>query len=286
VSDGRAKLQMKTNMKKSFNTFIRNGGVLLITILWVMPILWMLISTFRDPGQPYYFGLLPSRPTLVNYQKVLSEPINVWSLRNSAIVASTTAVFVLLIALPAAYGFSRFNFTGKRWLQILLLVIRLFPGIILAITLFQLAGFLQVYDSFIPLILANGLLNLPFAVWNLRTMFENLPIEVEEAAWLDGASRIGGIIRILMPLMTPGVAATGAFAFLLTWNEYLFAVSFIRSPSRQLITTTIAGNIGQFNIDFIGLTTTGMVASLPLLVIFLFIQRYIVSGIGLGAVRG
>jgi ABC-type glycerol-3-phosphate transport system permease component len=279
-------MQTKINIRKSFKSVITHGGLILITTLWVMPILWMLISTFRDPGQPYYFGLLPSRPTLVNFQKVLSEPINVWSLRNSAIVASATAVFVLLIACPAAYGFSRFDFTGKRSLQILLLVIRLFPGVILAITLFQLAGFLQVYDTFIPLILANGLLNLPFAVWNLRTMFEAMPIEIEEAAWLDGASRIGGIVKVLLPLMAPGIAATGAFAFLLTWNEYLFAVSFIRSPSKQLITTTIAGNIGQFNIDFIGLTTTGMVASLPLLVIFILIQRYIVSGLGVGAVRG
>jgi len=121
-------MQTKINIRKSFKSFIAHGGLILITILWVMPILWMLISTFRDPGQPYYFGLLPSRPTLVNFQKVLSEPINVWSLRNSAIVASATAVFVLLIACPAAYGFSRFDFTGKRSLQILLLVIRLFPA--------------------------------------------------------------------------------------------------------------------------------------------------------------
>lgn len=276
----------QVNIWKSIKKFLINGGLVAITALWVLPVFWMFISTLRDPGQPYYFGLLPSNPTLVNYKRILSDPMILISLRNSAVVASATAVFVLVVAFPAAYGFSRFRFKGKNSLQILILIIRLFPGVILAITLFQVAGLLNVYDTFIPLILANGLLLLPFAIWNIRTLFENMPIEIEESAWIDGTTRLGGIVRVILPLMSPGIIATGAFAFLLTWNEYLFAVSFIRSPNKQLITTTIAGNIGQFNIDFIGLTTTAMIASLPLLVIFFFVQRYIVSGLGMGAVKG
>ena len=276
----------QVNIWKSIKKFLINGGLIAITALWVLPVIWMFISTLRDPGQPYYFGLLPSNPTLVNYKRILSDPMILISLRNSAVVASATAAFVLVVAFPAAYGFSRFRFKGKNSLQILLLIIRLFPGVILAITLFQVAGLLNVYDTFIPLILANGLLLLPFAIWNIRTLFENMPIEIEESAWIDGTTRLGGIVRVILPLMSPGIIATGAFAFLLTWNEYLFAVSFIRSPNKQLITTTIAGNIGQFNIDFIGLTTTAMIASLPLLVIFFFVQRYIVSGLGMGAVKG
>ncbi len=201
-------------------------------------------------------------------------------------VAVSAAAVDLVIASLAAYGFSRFRFTGRKSLQIILLVIRLFPGVLLALTLFRVAGFLNVYDTFVPLILANALLNLPFATWNLRSMFEALPIELEEAAWLDGATRIGGIARIVFPLMAPGLAATAAFVFLLTWNEYLFAVTFIRSPEKQLVTTAIAANIGQYNIDFTGLLATGMLASLPLLVVFLLIQRFIVGGLGVGGVEG
>ena len=166
------------------------------------------------------------------------------------------------------------------------MVVRLFPGVLLAITLFQVAGFLKVYDTVVPLILANSLLNLPFATWNLRTMYEALPIEIEEAAWIDGASRLRGIRSILLPLLTPGLAATGAFVFLLSWNEYLFALSFIRSAEKQMITTTIAANIGQYNIDYSGLVATAMLASIPLMAVFLYIQRYIVSGLAVGAVRG
>lgn len=266
-----------------WTAYVVIGG---ITLIWLLPILWMFVSAFRDPGEPFYLGILPSHFTLVNFHKVISNKITMGAFRNSIIVAASAAIFDMIIASLAAYGFSRFRFTGKNALQILLLVVRLFPGVLLAITLFQVAGFLHVYDTFVPLILANALLNLPFAIWNLRNAFEALPIELEEAAWLDGSTRIGGIIHILLPLMAPSMAATAAFIFLLSWNEYLFAVSFIRSPEKQLITTAIAANIGQYNVDFTGLITTGMLASLPLLLIFLFIQRYIVSGLGVGAVRG
>jgi ABC-type glycerol-3-phosphate transport system permease component len=208
------------------------------------------------------------------------------SFRNSFKVAAVAATVDLAIASLAAYGFSRFRFVGQKALQILLLVVRLFPGVLLAITLFQLAGIFKVYDTHIPLILANALLNLPFAIWNLRTMFEAIPVELEEASWLDGTTRLGGMIRILFPLIAPGLAATGAFVFLLSWNEYLFAVSFIRTPERQLLTTTIAANIGQYNIDFTGLVAAAMIASVPLLLLFLLIQRYIVSGLAVGGVRG
>jgi multiple sugar transport system permease protein len=260
-------------------------GVGLITLIWLLPILWMLISAFRDPGEPFYSGILPSRLTLTNFASVVTNPTTMRSFRNSFVVAGSAALFDILIASLAAYGFSRFRFAGKRPLQSLLLVVRLFPGVLLALTLFRLAGYLNVYDTFIPLVLANGLLNLPFAVWNLRTMFDALPIELEEAAWLDGTTRIGALRRIIFPLLAPGLAATAAFVFLLTWNEYLFAVSFIRSPQKQLITVAIAANIGQYNVDFTGLLATGMLASLPLLIVFLYIQRYIVSGLGVGAVK-
>lgn len=279
-------MSSRARTRKIAVRYLAHVSIGMVTILWLLPILWMLISGFRDPGEPFYLGILPSQLTLVNFRKVVTNPATLRSFRNSLVVASSAAGLDLIAGSLAAYGFSRFRFAGKNSLQILLLIIRLFPGVLLALALFQIAGFFNVYDTFIPLILANGLLNLPFAVWNLRTMFEALPVELEEAAWLDGASRVGGIVRIMFPLMAPGLAATGAFVFLLSWNEYLFAVSFIRSPEKQLITTAIAANIGQYNIDFTGLIATGMLASVPLLLIFLLIQRYIVSGLAVGGVRG
>jgi multiple sugar transport system permease protein len=274
------------SVRRKILTYLTYFSVGAITFIWLLPILWMLISSFRDPGEPFYTGILPRYLTTINFQKVIANTNTMRSFRNSFTVAFSAAILDMVIASLAAYGFSRFRFTGKNFLQILLLVIRLFPGVLLAITLFQVAGFLHVYDTFTPLILANALLCLPFAIWNLRTAFEAVSLELEEAAWLDGSSRLGGIVRIVLPLMAPSLAATAAFVFLLSWNEYLFAVSFIRSPEKQLITTAIAANIGQYNVDFTGLLTTGMLASMPLLVVFIYIQRYIASGLGVGAVRG
>lgn len=272
--------------EKRFIRAVASAALVAVTIIWLLPLIWMLISSFRDPSDPFYFGVLPSHLTLANYAKVLSNPLYLSSMRNSTYVASLAACLNLVIATLAAYGFTRYEFKGREGLQALLLVVRLFPGILLAITLFRVAGQLGLYDTHVPLIVANVLFTLPFATWNLRTMFRNLPIEFEEAAWLDGASRLGGIVRVLIPLMLPGLVTTWAYVFILSWNEYLFALSFIRTPSKQMITTAIASNIGQYNIDFGALVAAAMLASIPILAIFMVIQRNIVSGLAVGGVKG
>lgn len=263
-----------------------NFGVLIIAIVWLIPIIWMFLNSFRDSSEPFYLGILPNNYTLNNYIKALSNRSVLRAFRNSLIVCGTAAFIDVILASLAAYGFSRYQMRGKNFLQVLLLIIRLFPGIILVITLFQVAGFLGVYDTFVPLIIVNAVINLPFGIWNLSTVFDTLPIELEEASWLDGLTRIGGIYKILFPIMAPSILATMAFIFLLSWNEYLFAVSFIRSVENQLMTVAIATNIGQYHIDFTGLITHGMIASLPILFIFLWMQRYIVSGLTAGALKG
>lgn len=272
--------------KKRFIRLLATTALIIVTLAWLLPIMWMILTSLRDPSDPFYSGILPSYLTLSSYRSVLSNPIYLSSMRNSAYVSFVAASVTIVVATLAAYGFTRFNFKGKSGFQILLLVVRLFPGILLAITLFKVAGNLGIYDTHTPLIIANVLFTLPLATWNLRTMFSTLPLELEEAAWLDGTTRIGGILRILFPLMLPSLVTTWAYAFLLTWNEYMFAMSFIRTPGKQMITTAIASNIGQYTIDYNLLVAASMLASLPLLVVFLFIQRYIVSGQGVGAIRG
>ena len=269
-------------ISKNWGNFL----VIIITLLWLSPMLWMFVNSFRSTSDPFYSGIFPSQFTLESYKEALSNKDVLIAFRNSIIVAGSAALIDIVVAMLAAYGFSRFRFKGQSFLQVFLLIIRLFPAIILAITLFQVAGFLNIYDTFVPLIFANAVINLPFGIWNLKATFDALPIELEEASWLDGLTRTGGIFRILLPIMMPSIVATGAFIFLLTWNEYLFAVAFIRSASKRLITVEIAMNIGQYHIDFIGLMATGMLASLPLLLLFLWMQRYIVSGLSSGAVRG
>lgn len=257
-----------------------------ITLLWLLPIIWMLINSFRSAGDPFYQSIFPRNYTLDHYIRILQDLSTLRAFRNSIIVSSGAALIDVVLALLAAYGFSRFKFRGHSQLKMSILIIRLYPGMILAITLFQLAGILNIYDTLWPLIFINSMINLPFAVWMLQSTLDILPIELEEAAWLDGISRLGGIFKIIVPLIAPSIVATFAFIFLLSWNEYLFAITFIRSPENQLVTLKIAENIGQYHIDFIGLMASGMLATLPLLVIFLWMQRYIVSGLAEGGVKG
>jgi ABC-type glycerol-3-phosphate transport system permease component len=271
---------------KRLSRLIASIGLVGITLIWLLPIIWLILTSLRDPSDTFYSGLLPKYLTLNSYKEVFSDPQYTISMRNSGFVAFMAASISILIATLAAYGFTRFQFRGKKGFQTLLLVVRLFPGVLLAITFFLVAGKLGIYDTHYPLIIANVLFTLPLATWNLRTMFANLPVELEEAAWLDGATRLGGMINILFPLMLPSVVTTWAYAFLLSWNEYLFAMSFIRSPGKQMIVTAIAGNIGQYGINYNLLVAAAMMATVPLLVVFLFIQRYIISGQSLGALKG
>lgn len=279
-------VEVNNRAKRKIAYFFANAGVIAITVVWLIPIIWMFLNSFRPGSEPFYSGILPSKYTIENYIKALTDKSVLRAFSNSILVCGAAAGLDVILGCLAAYGLSRYKMRGKDFLQVTLLVIRLFPGVILVITLFKIAGYLGVYDTFLPLILVNALVNLPFGIMNLRATFDALPIELEEASWLDGLTRVGGIVRILFPVMAPSIVATGAFIFLLCWNEYLFAVSFTRSIENQLMTVSIATNIGQYHIDFVGLITHGMIASLPLLLVFMWMQRYIVSGLTAGSVRG
>lgn len=275
-------MKKKKLLKQIFATL----SLITVTMIWLLPIVWLVLTSLRDPSDTFYSGILPKQLSLNSYKEVLAQPLYLNSIRNSTFVAFTAASITIIIATLAAYGFTRFHFRGKQTFQNLLIVVRLFPGILLAITLFWVAGKLKIYDTHYPLIIANILFTLPLSTWNLRTMFATLSVELEEAAWLDGTTRVGGILKILLPLMLPSIVTTWAYAFLLSWNEYLFAMSFIRTPSKQMIVTAISGNIGQYAINYNTLIAAAMVATIPLIIVFLIIQRYIISGQSLGAIKG
>lgn len=261
-------------------------GLAAITLIWISPYAWMVMTSFRNPGEPFSARIIPTQFVLGNYQRALARTGMLISFKNSFVVASGASLLALSLAIFAAYGFSRFRFRGHGGMLVFLLIIKTLPAVLLAIAIFILAGKLGLYDSHIPLILINAILNLPFAIWNMRTVFDALSPELDEAAMIDGCSRLEAIVRILLPVSLPGIAATFAFLFILAWNEYLFAMTFISSPEKTLVPPVIAGYIGQFAADYIGLITASVLATFPLVVIFIAIQRYIIAGLSLGAVKG
>jgi len=261
-------------------------GLTLLAIIYISPYLWMIMSSFRPSTEPFALGIFPHSWTVNNYLRVLQDPELMSAFFNSFKVAVTAASLALVLGVPAGYSFARFRFRGRDLMMSFLMVVPTFPGILLAITLFVMAVRLGLYDSHYPLILANTLLNLPFSIWNLRTVFEATSREIEESAMVEGCSRLQALLKVVLPITLPGLAATFAFVYILSWNEYLFATTFISTNEKRLITTTMASAIGQFNVDYAKLIPAAILSTLPLIALFMLIQRYIIKGLAMGSTKG
>lgn len=260
--------------------------IFIFVLLWISPFLWMVMTSFRNPSEPFSAGVFPQKLVLTNYANALQRSGLMAAFKNSFVVASMASIVALIVAIPAGYGFSRYRFKGHSAMMVFLIIMKTLPGVLLALSIFLLAGKIGLYDSHIPLILINAMLTLPLSIWNIRTIFDGVSVELEEAAMVDGCTQVQSIVRILLPITTPGMMATLAFVFLMSWNEYLFATTFISSPDKVLVPPVIAGYVGQFAADYTGLITASVMASVPLIIIFITIQRYIIGGLSLGAVKG
>jgi multiple sugar transport system permease protein len=258
----------------------------LIAIVYISPYLWMIMSSFRPASEPFALGIFPHSWTISNYVRTLQDKTLMGSFFNSFKVAVSAASLALLLGIPAAYSFARFRFKGRDLMLAFLMVVPTFPGILLAITLFVMAVKFGLYDTHYPLIVANALLNLPFSIWNLRTVFEATSREIEESAMVEGCNRLQALTKVILPITLPGLVSTFAFVYILSWNEYLFATTFITTNEKRLLTTTMASAIGQFNVDYAKLIPAAILSTLPLILLFMLIQRYIIKGLAMGSTKG
>lgn len=277
--------------KKTVAKALLYAVIVLLTVINLLPYLWMLINSFRDSTEPITSSIIPHTWSLHAYKSIftgdsLQTENTLVALRNSAFISLVSTLLTAVLALLSGYGFSRFRFKGRKFLMSVLVNLRTFPGILLAISLFVMAGKFGLMDTFLVVILANTMLNLPFAIWNNISIIDKVPVELEESAMIDGLGRIASLRKIVFPIAAPGIVGTIAYTFILTWNEYLFATNFISSANKELITTRIAASVGQFNIDYSMLLSTSMFATLPLIILFLVIQKYIVAGLAMGSVKG
>ena len=261
-------------------------GLSLLAVIYISPYLWMIMSSFRPSTEPFALRIFPRSWTIANYISVLQDKEFLASAFNSFKVASISASLALVLGIPAGYSFARFRFSSRDLMMSFLMVVPTFPGILLAITLFVMAVKFGVYDTHYPLILANTLINLPFTIWNLRTVFEATSREIEESAMVEGCSRLLALIKVVLPITLPGLASTFAFVYILSWNEYLFATTFIATSEKRLITTTMASAIGQFNVNYAKLIPAAVLSTLPLIALFMLIQRYIIKGLAMGSTKG
>jgi len=253
----------------------------------VLPWVWMLLSSVRPERELLRTPILlwPETLTLVNHIELLQRTNFSQNLRDSLIVAVGAVSLGLFLALPAAYSFSRFRFRGRQALRTSFLVINMFPVVMLILPLFVLMRDLGLLDTYFALIGGHATFTLPFAIWLLTSYFDGIPVELDQAAMIDGATRAQALRLVVLPLAVPGVIAVGLYLFITSWNEYLFALML---TGRNVRTVTVALQlfIGENQIQWGLLMAGGTLVSLPATILFLFAQRRLVSGLTGGAVKG
>lgn len=262
-------------------------AILVVGVL-VFPILWLYLTSLKPPGQMFDgpFALLPTEPTLANFGRIWEAVGFRGAFRNSLIVAGASALVVTIAGLGAAFSLSRFRYRFRGLFSAAILAVQMLPGIVIVVPLIVILRRLALTDSLLGLTITYLLLGLPISVWMLKGYMDDIPRELDEAATIDGASSVQILWQVIMPLMAPATVAVGAFAFLLAWGEYLFALSLITSTESKTLPLALQAAFGQYTIDWGMLTAGGVIISLPPAVLFLFFQRYLVGGLTTGGVKG
>ncbi len=266
--------------------------VIVLLIFAVVPMLWMLSTSLKGQfaalQQPPEW--IPSHPTLQNYITLLSPtgdvgPVFLRYFLNSLIVSLATTALGVLVAIPAAYAFSRFRFPGRDILFFAVLIRNMFPVVVFLIPLFILMRTLHLVNTYWSLILTYMTFGLPLSIWLLKGFYDNIPEELERAARIDGASRFKAFWLIIMPLSSPGIIATAIYAFIGAWNEYVYALTFLNSESLLTLPVGLQHFFTEFATNWPGLMAAAFIMSVPVVVLFLLLQRHFVRALTEGAIK-
>lgn len=263
--------------------------VALLVLLIVGPFLWMLLGSFKpnvelmqSQGQTLWI----ENPTLENYQRLFAEYSFARFFLNSTIVATVTALVATSLSAFAGYSLARFQYPGRTLFSFLILLTQMIPAIATIIPLFLWFQSLGLLNTYWALIISYNAFAIPFCTWLLRGFFMGIPTELEEASQLDGTGQLGTFLRIVLPLSAPGLLATAIFSFILAWQEFLIAVTFTSSAELRTLTVGIAAMRGRDIVDW-GLLNAGVViTTIPLAILFAFVQKYLVQGLTSGAIKG
>ncbi|MFC5758093.1 carbohydrate ABC transporter permease [Rhizobium sp. GCM10022189] len=261
---------------------------LVLVAVCLFPFAWMALSSIKTLPELYTVPphWLPSAPTIGNYVNVIFSSNIPRYFLNSVVISVGSTGLALILAIFASYGFARFEFRGRRFLQSLVLIGQLLPTAAIIVPLFITLRYLHLVNTYWGLILVYMIITLPLSVWMLTSYFRAIPVELEEAATIDGASRLGVLFRITLPLSTPGLVAVVVYAFVTTWNEFIFALCFATDSSVKTLPIGLAEFSTEFNTDWGAVMAASMVMTVPIALLFLFFQNLFVGGLTAGATKG
>ena len=230
--------------------------------------------------------LFPARISFENFKDVILHTKIPRYFLNSIITSISVTAITIVISTLGAYSLTKYRFPGRKLISDLILVAYIFPGILILLPLYQLIVKLQLNNSLLGLILANLTFTVPFCLWMLRAFFLQLPNSLEESAMIDGCTKFGAFLRVLLPLASPGIVASGTYAFILSWNEYMFALVFVTNDANKTLPLGVAGFLGHLTIDWGSLLCSAVIAVIPIMLAFMFFQKYLIQGISAGAIKG
>jgi multiple sugar transport system permease protein len=282
------------------STRTRNQQILMliafiVTAIYFFPVFWMFSTSIKPPEQVLQIPpvLLPAQPQVDNYRVILGVPTSTIQtpinggrfLANSLVIALGTMFLTLLMAIPAAYSIARMRLKGRAIYLLFLLTAQMLPSVLIVIPLFALFKPLGLINSYQGVIIADTALTLPFAIIILRTSFLQIPIDLEEAALIDGCSRLMVLWRIIIPLVRSGLITVAMFSFLTAWGEFVFALSFLQNIELQPVSVGIFSFIGMYTTQWGSLMAFSVLIALPALIAFVLLQRHFISGLTTGAVK-
>ncbi len=246
----------------------------------LFPLLVMISTSFKTSQEVYFPPptFLPRAATLNNYVEIWQQAPLALYFRNSLIIGLGSTTLALLLGAPAAYALARFVFQGRQIYLLSLLAIQMFPPVVIILGLFRVVSALNMLDNLLTLIILNAVFSLSFVVWMLMGYFMSIPPEIEEAAMMDGNSRLGAMIRMTLPLSWPGLIAVAVFGFMEGWNEFLFALTFIRSQDKLPLTIGLFKYVTRFQVEWNLLMAASLLTTLVVVVLFMMVQKNLTRG--------
>lgn len=274
----------KGMIKKIFSIYL---PLLILMSFLLFPFYWTFITSIKPEIELYgeTVSYFPKAPNFDSYKKLFSEFNFIKPLINSTIVALSTTIVSLVVSVLASYAFSRYRFRGRKALMAMFLTNNMFPTVLLLIPLYAIMRSFGILYTPLSLVLAYTTFTIPFSVWLLNGYLNDLPQSLEEAAMIDGATRLKAFTKIVLPVLVPSLIATGVYIFMTAWNEYTFAVMFTNVDNRT-IPVALKSLIGQLGVQWGLLTAGGIITIIPVCILFFFAQKRLVAGLTAGAEKG
>ncbi|HKF70245.1 MAG TPA: carbohydrate ABC transporter permease [Stellaceae bacterium] len=276
-----------SGIKRAAWELTSRAAMVTLLIVVVFPFYWMVKTSLETGAALFSYPprLVPHGPTLDGYRAVISEtPLALW-LFNSLVVAGGSTVMALVAGVSGAYGLSRFRYRGKSTIALVILTTQMMPPLVLIIPIYTIFTALNLTDTLFGLMLGNFAFALPVVIWMMKSIFDSIPFEIEEAARIDGASWPLILVRITLPLAVPGLVATSIFTFLSGWDEFLLARTIVTQAEKWVGTIGLASFIGVYVTPWDQVLAAATIFTLPPVILFLFVQKYFIAGLGAGAVK-